>query len=133
MIGSLRAAMLKKDVPLLLSTSFESLVEKDSQVVGVNLSHNGRQMQIRARRRVVLACGGFESGQAMREHYLPKLTVGTWTAAPSISHGDSIRAGMTLDANFKFMNLTWGKLTGSVPGASSQLSLFMERSFRDAS
>lgn len=127
LVATLRHAMLKKDVPLLLNTALESLIEENGRVVGVVATQNGKQLRFGARKGVVLASGGFEANQQMREQYLPKPTQAQWTGAPPINHGDGIRAGLALGAKLGFMNLTWGSPTIAVPGASSQTTLFVER------
>lgn len=127
LVAQLRHALRRRSVPLLLQTGLESLVEENGRVTGVVARQNGKTLRIGARRGVVLASGGFESNQEMREKYLPKPTQAQWTGAPPINHGDGIRAGLALGAKLGFMNLTWGSPTVHVPGASSQTTLFVER------
>ena len=127
LVGQLRYAMLKKNLPLWLESGMESLVQEDGRVVGVVVQRGGKTLRLRAKRGVVLASGGFEANQAMREQYLPQPTQASWTGAPPINHGDGIRAGIALGAKLGFMNLVWGSPTVNVPGASSQTTLFVER------
>ncbi|MCA3800205.1 FAD-binding protein, partial [Burkholderia sp.] len=89
---------------------------------------NGRTAGIRATHGVVLACGGFEANQAMREQYLPKPTRAEWSAAPPINTGDGIRAGLALGAGVALMDFVWGVPTVRVPGEEKQRGLFVERS-----
>ena len=128
LVGSLRLAMLNANVPMLLGTGLESLVSEHGRVTGVVATQNGKAVRLRARRGVILATGGFESNQAMREQYLPQPTQAGWTAAPGVNQGDGIRAGKSLGAALGFMNLTWGAPTVPVPGAASASALFVERS-----
>ena len=125
--GSLRHALHQQKVPLWLETGLESLVEEQGRVVGVVVTKAGSKLRLRARQAVVLACGGFESNQKMREQYLPQPTNKAWTGAPPINHGDGIRAGQALGAKLDFMNLTWGSPTVYTPGAAAQTTLFVER------
>lgn len=127
MTGALREAMLRHEVPLQLQTGLESLIEEDGRVVGLVVDRGGRRLRYRARRGVVLACGGFESNQAMREQYLPKPTSTSWTAAPPINHGDGIRAGQVVGAALGHMDKVWGAPTVYKPGAAEQVPLFVER------
>lgn len=127
LVGQLRHAMLKKNLPLWLESGMETLVQEDGRVVGVVVRRGGKSLRLRAKRGVVLASGGFEANQAMREQYLPQPTQASWTGAPPINHGDGIRAGIALGAKLGFMNLVWGSPTVNVPGASSQTTLFVER------
>src|SRR3546814_4663406 len=66
----------------------ESLIEQDGRVVGVVVEHNGKTLRYQAKHGVILACGGFESNQQMRDQYLAKPTTVEWTAAPPINHGN---------------------------------------------
>ncbi|NKF21996.1 FAD-dependent oxidoreductase [Solimonas marina] len=127
MVAALRYAMLQHDVPLQLDTGLESLVEDNGRVVGVAVTQNGRPLRYHARRGVILACGGFESNQQMREQYLAKPTTTEWTAAPPINHGDGIRAGQQLGAAIDLMDKVWGSPTVAKPGAKQQITLFVER------
>ncbi|MFP5306399.1 MAG: FAD-dependent oxidoreductase, partial [Gammaproteobacteria bacterium] len=127
MVSSLRYAMLTRNVPLQLSTSLDSLIEEGGRVVGLVVRQGGRTLRYRARRGVILACGGFESNQQMREQYLAKPTKAEWTAAPPINHGDGIRAGAALGAKLAHMDLVWGSPTVRKPGTPQQITLFVER------
>jgi 3-oxosteroid 1-dehydrogenase len=127
LVASLRAALAKRDVPVWLETSMDSLVEIDGHVSGIVATQKGKTLRIGARRAVILASGGFESNQQMRDQYLPKPTNAAWTAAPRINFGDGIRAGRALGAKLGFMDLTWGTPTMPSPGASPQPGLFVER------
>lgn len=125
--GSLRHALAGKNVPLELNTGFKELVVEQGRVTGIVVEQDGKTRRIAARRGVILASGGFESNQQMRERFLPKPTQAAWTAAPPINHGEGIAAGEAAGAALQFMDLTWGAPTVNVPGASSQSALFVER------
>lgn len=127
MTGALRAAMLRRNVPLELETGLESLVHEDGCVTGVIVKRKGRRLRYRARRGVVLACGGFESNPQMREQYLAKPTNVAWCGAPPINHGDGIRAGQGVGAAVANMDRVWGSPTVRVPGAAQQVTLFVQR------
>lgn len=127
LVAQLRYSMLRHQVPLHLNTGLTSLITEAGRVVGVEVTQNGHSLRYRAQHGVVLACGGFESNQAMREQYLPQPTNKAWTAAPPINHGDGIRAGQALGAGLRHMNLTWGSPTINKPGVAQQVTLFVER------
>ncbi|HEY9545448.1 MAG TPA: FAD-dependent oxidoreductase [Solimonas sp.] len=127
MVATLRYAMQQQHIPLQLDTGMESLIEQDGRVVGVVVEHNGKTLRYQAKHGVILACGGFESNQQMRDQYLAKPTTVEWTAAPPINHGDGIRAGQSLGAALKHMDLVWGSPTVKKPGADQQITLFIER------
>src|SRR3546814_20825223 len=78
MVATLRYAMQQQHIPLQLDTGMESLIEQDGRVVGVVVEHNGKTLRYQAKHGVILACGGFESNQQMRDQYLAKPTTVEW-------------------------------------------------------
>jgi 3-oxosteroid 1-dehydrogenase len=127
MVAALRHAMQQQKVPLWLNTAMQSLIVQDGKVSGVEVQRNGQTVKLTARCGVILASGGFESNQQMREQYLPKPTSTAWTAAPPINMGDGIRAGQSLGAATAFMNLTWGSPTVVTSADTPACGIFVER------
>lgn len=127
MVASLRKAMLDHNVPLWLNTAMCDVIERDGRVVGVQVEREGQSLNIEARHGVVLASGGFEANQAMREKYLPAPTDASWSVAPGINHGEGITAGLRVGARTRFMNLTWGTPSTVLPGGGPAAGLFVER------
>lgn len=125
--GGLRRAMMDRAVPLWLDTALQDLIIEDGVVRGVRALQNGRVVEIRALRGVVLAAGGFERNQAMREQYLPQPTQATWSATPPNNTGDAIRAGQAAGAGVALMSHMWGAPTVRVQGEEKQRALFIER------
>ncbi|MCR4468252.1 FAD-dependent oxidoreductase [Burkholderia sp. SCN-KJ] len=128
LVASLRAALEQRGIALWLATPMRSLHTDGARVNGVVVERDGRPFGIRATHGVVLACGGFEANQAMRDQYLPKPTRAEWSAAPPINTGDGIRAGLALGADVALMGFVWGVPTVRVPGEEKQRGLFVERS-----
>ena len=128
LVASLRLAMLRQAVPLMLGTKLESLITEQGRVSGVVVTQDGQVRKLLARCGVVLATGGFESNQALREQYLPAPTQADWTAAPRGNEGDGLKAGLAVGAATGLMNMTWGAPTVPVPGAASATAVFVERS-----
>ncbi|GAB2461207.1 3-oxosteroid 1-dehydrogenase [Comamonas humi] len=129
LVASLRAALEQRGIALWLRTTMLSLQYAGGRVTGLAVERQGQRLQVGARRAVILACGGFEADQAMRQQYLPAPTRAEWTAAPPINTGDGIRAGLELGADTHLMGDTWGVPTVHVPGEASQRGLFVERAF----
>lgn len=129
MAAALRASMLDRNIPLWLETPFEDLIVEGGRVTGIVARRGGKPVRILARRGVVLAAGGFERNQEMRERYLPKPTDALWPVTPPAANtGDAIRAGIKAGAAVDLMDLLWGVPVVGVPGGSSQRALFVERS-----
>ena len=85
-------SVLDRKIPFWLSTPLQSLIrDADGRVAGVELLRDGRSMRVRARRGVVLACGGFPWDREQRTQLYPQPT-GPWSMSPAENSGDGIRA-----------------------------------------
>jgi 3-oxosteroid 1-dehydrogenase len=127
MIGSLRRSMMDRNIPLWLNTSLESIVTDARRVEGIVATQNGKSIRIGARRGVILAAGGFEHNQEMRDEYLPKPTRSEWTVTPPSNTGDAIRAGQGVGAQTALMDHAWWAPTVFVMGREKRRALFVER------
>jgi 3-oxosteroid 1-dehydrogenase len=127
LVGSLRASMLDRKIPLWLNTPLESLVFDGRRISGLIAKNNGASTTIGVRRGVVLAAGGFEHNQAMRDQYLPKPTSAEWTVTPPSNTGDAIRAAQELGAELALMDYAWWAPTVFVAGREKRRALFVER------
>ncbi|PRX27372.1 3-oxosteroid 1-dehydrogenase [Paraburkholderia sp. BL18I3N2] len=127
LVGALRLSLMERNVPLWLNTPMKSLIVEDDQVVGITVEMKGRDLQVRAKRGVILASGGFESNQQMREQYLPQPTSAEWTGAPRCNTGDGINAGVNAGAALGNMQHAWWTPTVHVPGEEKPRGLFSER------
>ncbi|MEX2642483.1 MAG: FAD-dependent oxidoreductase [Acetobacterales bacterium] len=74
---------------------------EDGAVAGVRVEHDGRQRDIRARRGVVLACGGFEADAELQARYWQGKPV--LKAAHRGNTGDGIRMAQALGADLWHM------------------------------
>jgi 3-oxosteroid 1-dehydrogenase len=129
-IARLRVSMLDRDMPLWLKTPMQSLVTDDAgRVVGIEVLRRGKPLRVRARRGVILAAGGFEHNQGMREQYLPKPTNHRWSAGTFDNTGDAISEGLRLGAEMHMLDSAWWCNTISVPGETIPRLSIMEKSY----
>lgn len=129
LIGGLYAALRKRKAAVWTNTRMRELVVENGRVAGIVAERDGGRVTVRARRAVLLAAGGFERNQAMREQYLPKPTDANWTATPEEGNtGDTIQAASAVGAALHLMEHTWGAPTYQIPGAKRFRPLFVERS-----
>jgi 3-oxosteroid 1-dehydrogenase len=127
MVGSLRRSMMDRNIPLWLNTALDSLITDARRVVGITAAQNGKTIRIAAKRGIILAAGGFEHNQAMRDEYLPKPTRAEWTVTPPSNTGDAIRAGQGVGAQVALMDHAWWAPTVFIMGREKRRALFVER------
>jgi 3-oxosteroid 1-dehydrogenase len=128
-VARLRLSMQDRKMPLWLKTEMKELVtDSNGRVTGAVVVKDGKTMRIEARKAVILAAGGFEANQQMREQYLPKPTSKDWSAACPTNTGDAHRAGMALGAATAQMDGAWWCTTFSAPGEPQPRLAIMEKS-----
>ncbi|MDW8063314.1 MAG: FAD-binding protein [Candidatus Caldarchaeum sp.] len=127
LIGQLLYLCLQKGVKVWLESPLQSLVVEDDRVVGAVLMHEGRIVKVRARGGVLLAAGGFEHSQEMRETYLPKPTTKDWAVGAPGNTGDAIKAAMEIGAKTALMDKAWGGPIAITPDGKPSF-LLAERS-----
>lgn len=128
LVGMLRRSLMDRDIPLWLGTPARELVVEEGRVAGVVAERQGRPTRIRAKRGVILAAGGFESSQALRERYLPQPTRAEWTCGNPSNTGDAIEMGLAVGAALDLTDYAcWGPTT-VVPGEDRARMLVIEKS-----
>jgi len=128
-IARLYLSLKKLGLPLWLETSLDELLVEEGIVIGARLTKQGKSISVKSRKGLILATGGFEQNQAMREQYLPKPTDATWSAGSPNNTGDGIRAGMALGAATRMMDHAWWCTTLCTPGEPAPRLGIMEKSF----
>ena len=129
LVGGLLTAARKRNIPIWTETTLQALQQKDGRVCGVTVLRDGQTQSISAAKAVLLAAGGFERNQEMRERHLPQPTNQAWTATPpGANTGDAIRAGADVGAQLHLMEHTWGAPTLAVPKEEKFRAMFVERS-----
>jgi 3-oxosteroid 1-dehydrogenase len=106
LIGQMTKIALDRGVPIWLETPFERLSVEDGRVVGVVVRRDGRSVEVRARRGVLLSAGGFERNPEMRRKYTEHTQPndGTWTSATAGNTGDALAAAIGLGARIDYMD-----------------------------
>lgn len=128
-VARLRLSLKERDIPLWLNSPMRELITEDGRVVGAIIEKQGQRLRIQARKAVILAAGGFEKNQAMREEYLPAPTSTSWSGGVDTNTGDAIKEGMRLGAATRLINDAWWCTTISVPGESVPRLSIMEKSY----
>ncbi len=124
--AGLRAGLLAKSVPVWLDTPMTGLHLVDGRAAGVQVTRDGQDAVILASRGVVLAAGGFERNEQMRQRYQrPPIGV-EWTTGSAGNTGDAIAAGEAAGAALDLMDDAWWG--PSIPLPSGPFFCLAERS-----
>jgi DNA-binding NarL/FixJ family response regulator/succinate dehydrogenase/fumarate reductase flavoprotein subunit len=111
-----------RGVEFLLETPARRLViDEDQTVVGIIAeTKDGRSLNIRSKRGVVLAAGGFDHNQAMTSNFLRGPLY--FTRAVPTNTGDAHLMGMSLGAGLRHMNERWGSPVFFDPDQGASIS-----------
>ncbi|WP_420042062.1 3-oxosteroid 1-dehydrogenase [Gordonia sp. MP11Mi] len=102
-------------VDIRFNTPLVDLLIEDGKVVGVITEHDGARTELRARRGVILASGGFEHNEKMRAEH-QRAPIGTeWTTGASSNTGDGITAAIKTGAGVSIMDDAWWGPTIPLP------------------
>lgn len=128
-VARLRLSMKDRDMPLWLNSPMKDLITDDNgRVIGAIVEKEGKSLRIHATKGVVLASGGFEHNQALREKYLPKPTNTEWSAGVRSNTGDGLEAGLKQGAATRLMDGAWWCTTLVTPGEPAPRLSIMEKS-----
>jgi 3-oxosteroid 1-dehydrogenase len=114
--AGLRAGLAARQVPLWLGTPMTGLHIADGRVTGVLATRDGQAALVRARRGVVLAAGGFERNEEMRQRYQRQPIGIEWTTGSAGNTGDAIIAGQAAGAALDLMDDAWWGPSIPLPG-----------------
>ena len=116
LLGGLRLAINEKKVPLWLESPLVELISDKGKVTGAIVRHDGKSLRIRAKKGIVLAAGGFDKNQMMRDENAPLYRNANYSGGTSGNTGDSIRAGTAIGADTLNMQSAWAAPVFYVPG-----------------
>jgi 3-oxosteroid 1-dehydrogenase len=128
-VGRLARSVQDRKIPMWLNTEMTELVVENDRVVGIKVKRGGKEIAIEAKKAVILASGGFENNQKMREKYLPKPTSAAWSAGNKANTGLPIEKAIALGAAVKGMDGAWWCTTYQVPGKDYPFLSIMEKSY----
>jgi succinate dehydrogenase/fumarate reductase flavoprotein subunit len=95
----------QRPIRILYETPGKALVQHDlsKEVLGVRAVHGDRTLAVKARKGVVLTCGGFENNQEMIRNYLPGVPY-CYTSGSPFNEGDGITMAQAVGADLWHMN-----------------------------
>lgn len=120
LVASLRASMMQRDIPLWLNTGLDELIVENGRVCGVLATQNDKRITLRARKGVILACGGFGKNAVLRQQYQQQPISGEWSSANPCDMGDGIVAGQKIGAQLAFMHCAWWSPSYVLPNGTPE-------------
>ena len=114
-VARLILSLKDRDVDLWIDTGMTDLIENKGKVIGIKANKYGNEINIKANKGVILASGGFEKDQNLREQYLPQPTNSDWSAANIYNTGDALKAALKLGADTHQMDTGWWSTVMKVP------------------
>jgi succinate dehydrogenase/fumarate reductase flavoprotein subunit len=115
----------QRPIPILYETPGTELIQHDitKEILGVRAMRGGKTIAVKARRGVVLTCGGFENNQEMIRNYLPGIPY-CYTSGSPYNEGDGITMAMSVGADLWHMNNYAGpSMALKVPEIRTSLSM----------
>jgi len=95
----------ERPIQVLYETPGRTLIQHDTtkDILGVRAQRGDRTITVKARKGVVLTCGGFENNQQMIRDYLPGIPY-CYTSGSPYNEGDGITMAMSVGADLWHMN-----------------------------
>jgi succinate dehydrogenase/fumarate reductase flavoprotein subunit len=95
----------ERPIPILYETPGCELIQHDAtkEILGVRAQRGEKSVMVKARKGVVLTCGGFENNQEMIRNYLPGIPY-CYTSGSPYNEGDGITMAMSVGADLWHMN-----------------------------
>ncbi len=95
----------QRPIPILYETPGRELIQHDTtkEILGVRGRRGDQTIAVKARKAVILTCGGFENNQRMIRDYLPGVPY-CYTSGTPHNEGDGITMAMSVGADLWHMN-----------------------------
>jgi succinate dehydrogenase/fumarate reductase flavoprotein subunit len=99
------SAVKRRPIEILYESPGRELIQDGvtREILGIRAEQRGRPVHVKARKAVVLTCGGFENNQEMIRNYLPDLPY-CYTSGTPHNDGDGIRMAQLVGADLWHMN-----------------------------
>lgn len=117
LVARLRLSVKDENIPIWLNSPLKELIIENKTVVGILVEKDNKQVRIRANKGVILAAGGFEHNQEMREKYQKAPINHTWSSASPANTGDAIQLGMKIGAKTDLLDDAWWGPSSVPPNA----------------
>jgi 3-oxosteroid 1-dehydrogenase len=116
LMGWVYGLIFDRKIEVRLETKLENLIVTDRKVSGVTVSSFGRLHEIEAKHGVVLAAGGFEWNQELRDRFFPVPGLTRHSSTPEdANRGEALIAGMKIGAATEHTESGWWMPTMHMP------------------
>ena len=95
----------ERPITILYETPGRQLIQHDitKEILGIRAQQGDKLINVKARKAVVLTCGGFENNQEMIRNYLPGVPY-CYTSGSPYNEGDGVTMGLSVGADLWHMN-----------------------------
>ena len=131
-IARLRLSLKDRNIPLWLNTSFKEFILDKNKVVGIKVVKDDQELTLQTSKGVILAAGGFERNQKMRDEFLPQPSDSNWSAANTENTGDVIEQAIKINAKTHQMETAWWSTVMQVPGEDKARLSMVDKSLPGA-
>jgi 3-oxosteroid 1-dehydrogenase len=116
LMGQMYQRIFARGIEVRLDTKLEELLQANGEITGVKVSNFGRKYEIAARHGVVVASGGFEWNQELRDRFFPIPTLTRFTSTPEDGNrGEGLIAGLKIGAATEHTESGWWIPTMKMP------------------
>ncbi|MBM66499.1 MAG: 3-oxosteroid 1-dehydrogenase [Myxococcales bacterium] len=123
----LRRSLMDRGVELWLESPCRELVTEDGRVMGIVVQKGETSLRLRGRWGVMLAAGGFERSQVLRDRFHPFESQTDWNAGNEANEGDGILMGEVAGGDLRLMDQLWWTPVSQVPRSEFAWVLVVEK------
>ncbi|HLW30638.1 MAG TPA: 3-ketosteroid-delta-1-dehydrogenase [Aequorivita sp.] len=105
--AGLFAGAINNNIPVATNTKLVELLMDGDRVVGAVVDQEGKKIEIKVTRGVVLAAGGFDHNMPMRQKYQSKSLGDNYSFGAEGNTGDAILLSQTIGADIDLMQESW--------------------------
>jgi succinate dehydrogenase/fumarate reductase flavoprotein subunit len=119
----------KRSIPVHYGVTAEELIVEDGAVAGVRVQRGTQRLTYRARRAVIITCGGYEYNVRMRKAFLDGPGMEGWAFYGSPANtGDGIRMALRIGAALARVGSIAGRVICAIPERRHGLRIGMNTS-----